>query len=223
MATKISPLYAETRILLSLFALDEDKVSPSNFVPKGTKYKQALVDLVEVGCLSETLKSKRYKKYSLLPQGKHQLLKNLSNNELSFSSNIGPKTTNGLLKVFRELVNDVITPTAASRGKVENVFFNGNGHSISSYKAFVSVTLDVYNQLNNDFQCEDLVPIYRIRRTIGDQISRTQFNEWLLEMQANDKLQLIGGAIPDLTPDQAEDSITTALGGIRYYAKSLSA
>jgi hypothetical protein len=34
-------------------------------------------------------------------------------------------------------------------------------------------------------------------------------------------LQLIGGEMPSLTPDKAEDSIETKLGGMRYYVKLL--
>ncbi|MEM6255506.1 MAG: hypothetical protein AAF821_21540 [Cyanobacteria bacterium P01_D01_bin.156] len=220
--TKITPLYAETRILLSLFAIGEDRISPSDFVPKGDKYQQALVDLVEDNCLSETLKGKRYKKYSLLSEGKEKLIQNLANEELSFFSSLGPKTTNGLLKVFRELVSDETISNGGSKDITQNgTHHNGNEHSITSYEAFTSVALDVYEQLNADFQCEDLVPIYRIRRTIGGQVSRTKFNEWLLKMQANDKLQLIGGEMPELTPEKAEDSVKTSLGGIRYYAKRL--
>ncbi|MEM7063018.1 MAG: hypothetical protein AAF572_07635 [Cyanobacteria bacterium P01_B01_bin.77] len=212
MATKITPLYAETRILLGLFAIDEAEVSPSHFVPKGDKYKQALADLVENGCLAKILKSKRYKKYSLLPQGRHQLIKNLANDELSFFSVLGPKTTNGLLKVFRELNPDDSGPT-------QNGAQNGGGYDIASYDDFSDMALKTYEQLNQEFQFEDLVPIYRIRRILGEQVTRTQFNEWLLEMQANDELQLVGGEMPELTPDKAEDSIKTSLGGIRYYAK----
>ncbi|MFM6208897.1 MAG: hypothetical protein ACKPEZ_26195, partial [Planktothrix sp.] len=68
---------------------------------------------------------------------------------------------------------------------------------------------------------DNLVPIYRIRRTIGDQVTRSQFNEWMLEMQANDLVQLIGGEMTDSTPDKVEDSIQTELGAIRYYTKRL--
>lgn len=219
MATnKISPLYAETRVLLGLNACEDGEVSPSNFVPTGNVYyKQALARLTEEGCLTETLKGKRYKKYSLTSQGRQRLLKNLSNEELVFFSNLGPKTTNGLLKVFREVSDGNVTTAYASNKTTQN----SNGHSITSYESFYNVALDVYEQLNEDFQCENLVPIYRIRRTIGNQVSRSQFNEWLLEMQANDKLQLIGGEMPELTLEKAEDSIKTSLGGIRYYAKRL--
>lgn len=215
---KITPLYAETRILLQLIELGESEVSPSKFTPSGDQYKKALVRLVEESCLNETLKGSQHKKYSLTSQGKQRLINNLSNEEFVFFGNVGPKTTNGILKVFCEAIISSVSLANGSADRSRDV----DSYSIASYESFSNVTLDVYEKLNSDFQCEDLVPIYRIRRTIGGQVSRAQFNEWLLEMQANEKLQLIGGAIPDLKPDQAEDSITTSLGGIRYYAKRLS-
>lgn len=65
------------------------------------------------------------------------------------------------------------------------------------------------------------MPIYRIRREIGKRVSRAEFNEWLLEMQANEVFQLQGGSIEDSASDKIEDSITTELDGLRYYAKRL--
>jgi hypothetical protein len=84
------------------------------------------------------------------------------------------------------------------------------------------VALDVYDSLNRDYNLDDLVPIYRMRRAIGERVGRSEFNEWLLEMQANDIFQLIGGEMTDITPDKTEDSIKTKLGGMRYYAKRTS-
>jgi len=66
------------------------------------------------------------------------------------------------------------------------------------------------------------VPIYRIRREIASGVSREQFKQWMLEMQANDIFQLMGGEMPDITPDRREDSIETPVGGLRYYAKRLN-
>ena len=66
------------------------------------------------------------------------------------------------------------------------------------------------------------MPIYRIRREVGDRVSREHFNEWLLEMQANDILQLQGGSLPDSDPAKIEDSITTEVSGLRCYAKRLN-
>jgi hypothetical protein len=94
--------------------------------------------------------------------------------------------------------------------------------AIKSSDEFKSVALEVYDKLNQNYNLDDLVPIYRIRREIGDRISREHFNAWLLEMQANDILQLMTGEIPDFTPDKREDSIHIPGAGLRSYAKRLS-
>ena len=109
---------------------------------------------------------------------------------------------------------EVSASASATNGKVA-------GGAIASYEEFKTVALEVYERLNRDYNMDNLVPIYRIRREIGDRVSRSQFNDWMLELQANDLLQLIGGEMPSLTPDKAEDSIETKLGGVRYYVKLL--
>ena len=93
---------------------------------------------------------------------------------------------------------------------------------IASYDEFKSVALEVYDKLNQNYNLDNLVPIYRIRREIGDQVSREDFNEWLLEMQEKDILQLQGGSLSDSDPDKLEDSITTPISGLRCYAKHLN-
>ncbi|MGB5960104.1 MAG: hypothetical protein WBG73_05545, partial [Coleofasciculaceae cyanobacterium] len=92
---------------------------------------------------------------------------------------------------------------------------------VGSYEEFKTVALKVYDQLNRDYNLDDLVPIYRIRREIGDRVSRSHFSEWLLEMQEKDILQLQGSSLEDSTPDKIEDSISTELGGLRCYARLL--
>ncbi|MCF3609423.1 hypothetical protein L2E81_23630, partial [Planktothrix agardhii 1033] len=91
----------------------------------------------------------------------------------------------------------------------------------ASYEEFKAIALQVYDQLNKDYNYDNLVPIYRIRRTIGDQVSRSQFSEWMLEMQANDIFQLMEGSVEDSAPDKIEDSISIELVGLRCYAKQL--
>lgn len=214
MTTKITPLYAETRVLLSLFAIDEAEVSPSHFVPKGAKYKQALTDLVENGCLAETLKGKRYKKYSLLPQGRHQLIQNLANDELSFFSVLGPKTTNGLLKVFRELGHT--TSDSSQNGSQ-----NGHRHVISSYKDFSSFVIDFCQKLDVKDNLDGLIPIYRVRREVGDSVGREQFDSWMFELQADNQLQMMGDDLSDTPQDQKDDSVQIPGGNLRFYIKLL--
>ncbi|MEH2145192.1 hypothetical protein [Nostoc sp.] len=97
-----------------------------------------------------------------------------------------------------------------------------NGKSaIASYDEFKSVALEVYDKLNQNYNLDDLVPIYCIRREIGDRVSREDFNAWLLEMQANDIFQLMTGEIPDFTFDKREDSISIPGAELRSYAKRL--
>jgi hypothetical protein len=92
---------------------------------------------------------------------------------------------------------------------------------IVSYDEFKSVALEVYDKLNYEYNFNNLVPIYRIRRGIGDRVSRTEFNDWLLETQAEDILQLQGGSVEDSAPDKIEDSVATELDGLRCYATRL--
>ncbi|MEH2389493.1 MAG: hypothetical protein V7K14_27770 [Nostoc sp.] len=92
---------------------------------------------------------------------------------------------------------------------------------IASYDEFKSVALEVYDKLNYEYNFNNLVPIYRIRREISDRVSRTKFNDWLLETQADDILQLQGGSVEDSAPDKIEDSVATELDGLRCYATRL--
>ncbi|MGB3293513.1 MAG: hypothetical protein WBB01_11055 [Phormidesmis sp.] len=218
MGKKLSPLYAETRILLSLWALDSSAyVSKSSFVPssKGQAYSDALARLEQNESLSFQQQKNR-KVYTLTTAGKQRLAKNLADEEFAFTTNIGPKVTNALLKWLRQR-NEVI------EGSLTNGKAKGNGKvaEISSAEAFSDVLLKTYDQLNQDYNLNDLVPIYRLRREIGDQVSRSEFNEWLLDVQASDLVQLTGGEMPNITQDQREDSLSIPGGGMRFYAKRL--
>jgi hypothetical protein len=103
-----------------------------------------------------------------------------------------------------------------------DVLVNGVKGAIASYDEFKSVALEVYDKLNQNYNLDDLVPIYRIRREIGDRVSREDFNEWLLEIQGDDIFQLMTGEIPDFNSDKREDSITIPGVGLRSYAKRLN-
>jgi hypothetical protein len=92
---------------------------------------------------------------------------------------------------------------------------------IGSYEVFKGVALEIFDRLDRDFNMDNLVPIYRIRREIGERVSRSEFEQWLLEMQSSNILQLIGGEMPGLTPEIAQDSVKTVLGAIRYYVKRI--
>ncbi|NER79927.1 MAG: hypothetical protein F6K42_10155 [Leptolyngbya sp. SIO1D8] len=216
MGKEITPLYAETRILLNLWVLDEREVSKSNFMPnsKGEAYKTALEHLEAKKALSSRQKTKRTKVYSLTMIGKQLLSQGLANEQFVFPNQIGTKTANAVLKWFRQQNNDIEASSTNSNGKVAK---------IKSYEDFLEAAIATYDQLNRDYNFRDLVPIYRIRREIGEQVSRSDFTEWMLKMQANDLFQFMEGSVEDSAPDKIEDSIMTKMGKLRCYAKRLSA
>ncbi|MBE9182116.1 hypothetical protein IQ268_26470 [Oculatella sp. LEGE 06141] len=218
--TEVNPvmLQSTTRILLALWELggvgSEVKRGEltRRVVQKGKKsadYKIFLDQLEKDSAIAVTKTT-----IALSPRGADLLSQNLKNADFAFASQVGAKTANALLKWIREMGVPRTSSKTETNGKVAE-------DAIASYEAFKPVALEVYDRLNRDHNFDNLVPIYRIRREIGDRVSRSQFDEWLLEMQSENILQLIGGEMPDITPDKAENSIKTALGGVRYYAKVL--
>jgi hypothetical protein len=100
-----------------------------------------------------------------------------------------------------------------------------NSHSsdatITSYEVFKTVVLETHEFINNEYRCKNFVPIYQLRRQLGDRVSRNQFDEWLLEMQSNEIFQLEKGNVSDASKDQVKDSLETKTSGLRFYAKLL--
>ena len=217
---KKSQVQDMTRVLLVLWDLGGTEVKRGDLTKrivrknqKAGDYQSVLSNLEKDGAIALSDKT-----ISLCqPKGWEMLSAGLQDPDFMFSGAIiGTKTTNALLRWIREMGSQapVAAPTPMN-GKAADI-------SIGSYSDFQKVALEVYDRLNRDYNLDDLVPIYRIRREIGDRITRSNFDEWLIEMQGDDSLQLIGGEMPELTPDKADDSIKTALGGVRYYAKRLS-
>lgn len=180
---------------------------------KAGDYKSVFEQLEKEGAIT-IAKNNRLTQYSLTEQGLQMLGEGLKNPKFEYDTSVGAKTINALLKWIRQMDGAVSTTlTTAGESAIS---------PIASYEEFKVAALAVYDQLNRNYNLDDLVPIYRIRREVGDRVSREHFNEWLLEMQANDILQLQGGSLPDSDPAKIEDSITTEVSGLRCYAKRLN-
>lgn len=215
---------AKVRVLLNLWSEGEGKskvnqgkltklIARTNETKK--TYQGVLKELEEAGAIAY-LREKGRSQVELTAKGKQVLAAGLKSRDSLFEfdgSQMGARLGNALLKWIRH--QDGAAGVAVETGK-------GDAGAIASYDDFKAVAIDVYDSLNRDYNLDDLVPIYRMRRAIGERVGRSQFNEWLLEMQANDIFQLIGGEMTDITTDKAEDSIKTALGAIRYYVKRLN-
>lgn len=215
---------AKVRVLLNLWDLGGGQIP----VKKGdltkrivrtnetsVRYQGVLGELKEAGAIKESNEN-RVTRVELSAKGKEVLADGLKSPDSLFEfdgSQIGTRLGNALLKWIRH--QDGAGSVAVEKAK-------GDVGAIASYDDFKAVAIDVYDSLNRDYNLDDLVPIYRMRRAIGERVGRSQFNEWLLEMQAQDILQLIGGSVEDSAPDKIEDSITTKVNGLRCYVKRLT-
>jgi hypothetical protein len=204
----------QIRLLLALFHLGEHNISKSQwlnlFKQKSEKIKdmQPLVTSLEQEGAIKIDASKSIQKVSLLLEGKTKLRDGLINNQLSFSGNVvSTKFVKALLQWMQSENMKINIPTDAPK--------------LNSYAEFKQRIMQIYEKLNSDYKFGDLVPIYRIRRQIGEAVERHKFDEWLLEMQADDILQLLEGSVEDSASDKLADSIRTPLSGLRCYARKL--
>lgn len=210
----------KTRLLLALWDLGgtQQEVTKGllakRIVPKGKKvadYQSIFEELQQQGVIAISQKG-----YSLAsPKGLEVLGEGLKDSDFKFPGTIvGTWAANALVKWISQIDVPVDSTSALVNGKSAK-------NAIASYEEFKPVALEVYDKLNYEYNFNHLVPIYRIRRAIGDRVNRTQFNDWLLETQADDILQLQGGSVEDSAPDKIEDSVTTVLDGLRCYATRL--
>ncbi|HLO49984.1 MAG TPA: hypothetical protein VK211_16320 [Kamptonema sp.] len=178
-------------------------------------YEGILTRLREGGAIAFSME-KRVLVVEITDVGQQVLADGLKNGNSHFEfdgSQVGTRLANALLKWLRSQAGVVSVAVEKAKPEVG---------TLGTYEEFRNVALKVYDRLNRDFNYDDLVPIYRMRRVIGERVSRSQFNEWLLEMQATDLLQLIGGSVEDFPPDKIEDSLTTKVNGLCCYAKRLT-
>jgi hypothetical protein len=210
----MSKVNTEIRLLLNLWGLGNGQglvkkselLRPYKGKEKKAVYEVSLNDLADRGAIALTM-DKKVPKLSLTDAGSQQLANGLLSADFGFEGQlVGSRLANAALRWFRQnqgVSVDAIAP------------------KISTYEEFKVVASETYDQLNRDYNFDNLVPIYRIRRAIGERVTRSQFNNWMLELQSKEIFQFITGRVTDLTPDKEQDSITTELGGLRYYAKLL--
>jgi hypothetical protein len=201
----------EVRLLLVLWDLGGAQVKKGDlngrFSGRTAEARESCTNLIAVGAIEASTNGNLL---TLTDAGKSLLSESLAGNEFSFKAQIGAKMADALLKWMRS------NPVSAA--PVEKAA----GSTIGSYEAFKVVALETFDRLNRDFNMDNLVPIYRIRREIGDRVERSEFSTWLFEMQSEDIFQLLESSVEDCTSDKLEDSVTTKLGKLRCYVKRLA-
>jgi hypothetical protein len=204
----------EIRFLLVLWDLGGAEIRKgsvnSRFSGKTAAANAACARLIEAGAIKNSPDSGAL---TLTDAGKLLLESSLVRDEFKFEAQIGAKTANALLNWFRAKADVVDRISLSDRARSAEIY---------SYQEFQSAALASYDRLNSEFNFDRLVPIYRIRRDLGDRVIRASFNEWLLKMQADGILQLLEGTVEDSAPDKLEDSVMTKISGLRCYAKRLT-
>ncbi|MBL1174117.1 hypothetical protein [Pantanalinema sp. GBBB05] len=222
MTLKSTKDQARTRLLLTLWELGGTgtAVKKSELLDKTKRkgetsgdYQEFFEELSEKGAIAL-----RKEKQTVLVSSAADAIANLlqiglQDEEFEFKANVGKNRANALLRLIRALGQGASAPVAQPVA----------AKTISSYEEFKPVALEVFDRLNRDFNMDNLVPIYRIRREIGDRVTRSQFNDWLFSMQSDDIFQLLEESVEDAAPDKIEDSVTTKLGKLRCYVKRLPA
>ena len=214
-------VYTEIRLLLTLWNLGEGKGLVKRSVllrstckgkEKATIHNDFLLKLQEDGAIAIT--DEKVVKVSLTDAGLQRLAAGMLADDFAFEGQlVGRRLANAGLKWFRENHGLVVDENVVVESAVTE-----SAPKISSYDEFKVVALETYDQLNRDYNFDNLVPIYRIRRAIGEQVTRSQFSDWLLEMQSNDVFLLQDGTIEDGAPDKLRDSVSTPISGLRCFA-----
>lgn len=213
--------YAKTRLLLALWELgaNEQKVAKGKLskrvVSKGQKitdYQGILEDLQAQGAIT-ILKKGSAISYTLnSPIGLDVLGAGLRSDEFEFESGktIGTWVANALLRWFRQ-VGVVVNKTV--------VLDNGvKVEVIASYEEFKLEILGLFDKLDKSYSHAGLVPIWQIRKEVGNRLQRDQFNTWIMDMQAEQLLYLQSGEARGATEEQKQDSINSEIRGLLFFA-----
>lgn len=213
--------YAKTRLLLALWELgaNEQKVAKGKLrkrvVSKGQKitdYQGILEDLQGQGAIT-ILKKGSAISYTLnSPIGLDVLGAGLRSDEFEFESGktIGTWVANALLRWFRQFGVVVNKTVVLDNGvKVE---------VIASYEEFKLEILGLFDKLDKSYSHAGLVPIWQIRKEVGNRLQRDQFNTWIMDMQAEQLLYLQSGEARGATEEQKQDSINSEIRGLLFFA-----
>lgn len=209
---------AKTRLLLALWDLGATQTEvmkgqlTKRVVQKNHKasdYQGIFDELEKEGAIAS-----EKNKFSLSPKGVQRLSECLKNPELQFEGTIvGTWVANALVRWIAQIDGAVSTPAAKTKTKEK---------AIASYDEFKPEILALFEKLNKSDNYSGLVPIWHLRQVLGTRIGREEFNNWMMEMQAEQLFYLQSGEARKATDDQKRDSITDDVRGLLFFASQPS-
>jgi hypothetical protein len=209
---------AKTRLLLALWDMGASKTEVAKgqltkrVVQKNNKaadYQGIFDQLQQEGAIAIAKN-----KFSLSDKGVEMLGESLKKPEVKFEGTIvGTWVANALVRWIAQMDGAVSTPAAQAKTKEK---------AIASYEHFKSQVLPLFEKLNKTHNYSGLVPIWHLRHHLGERVDREDFNNWMMEMQADHLFYLQSGEARGATEDQKRDSITDEVRGLLFFASQPS-
>lgn len=205
-----------TRLLLALWESEELATPKGKLMDrlkrkgeKSSDYQEVFAQLQDKGAITIA-----GGKVTLSTQGVDLLGQYLKNSDLAIEGTIvGAWIARALCKWIQQA--NVAASTPATNGKV-------GSDAIVSYEEFKPEALSLFEKLNKGYNYGGLVPIWHMRRELGDRVQREEFSDWMMEMQAEQKFYLQTGEAREATDDQKRDSITNEIRGLLFFVSKAS-
>lgn len=219
----VNPNQMEMRSLLVLWSLgaSQDFIKKSD-LPNRYRSKEIWSLLLNSGSIQEQREKKEIinknqkkqviviKTVKFTDHGLKQLVNCLNAGFVFDGKAVDIRLANAVLEWFRENQGQITVTELQAQ-------------PIKDYDEFKQVALETYDRLNYEFNHNKLVPVYLMRRAINNRVTRTQFNDWMLEMHRSSSLYLHGDGFVDATEDQIEDSIyNDVLKTLCFFAEKLN-
>ncbi len=216
-ASGVNEQQAKTRLLLALWDM-------------GANHKEVMKGQLTKRVVQKNLKASDYQgifdqlekeeaiaiaknKFSLSPKGVEILGESLKQPEFKFEGTIvGSWVANALVRWIAQM--DGVQGTSAAQGKTKE-------KAIASYEDFKPEVFPLFEKLNKTHNYSGLVPIWHLRHELGERVDREDFNNWMMEIQAEQLFYLQSGGL-GATDDQKRDSITDEVRGLLFFASQPS-
>jgi hypothetical protein len=169
-------------------------------------YEQTFKKILDSEAIAETTQGRSTLYQPRLESLKGLLKKELQDPNFSFDEILSAGRANVLVDLLRQAPVAVV-----SNGKATG------GAMIASYEEFKTEASQLFERLNKGFNYSGLVPIWHLRREMGDRVDRVEFNEWLMKMQADQMFYLQSGEAIRATDDQKRDSLESEIRGLLFY------
>lgn len=220
-----SEAHARTRLLLALWDIGgAGKEVKKKELTDRTKlnnervgdYKGVFEQLEKKGAIKITTKN-RVLYVSLTEQGLQMLDAGLKSPDFEFDGKqVRARDVEALLQWIRE--RDTLSNRTVSAANAAKTW----KPAITSYEDFKPEVLTVFERLDKINNYSGLVPIWHLRRELGKQVDPEKFNDWMMEMQAEQLFYLQSGEARGATDDQKRDSITSEIRGLLFFASKAS-